>query len=165
MTPASQSSQTSSGTVFKRVFGSEHAYVLRVLHRLGAREADAEDIAHDVFVIFLRRIRDYDRKRPIRPWLRAIASRVAANHRALARHRVEQLGDDAMCAAKGTTDADEWVMAFDSMKALDEERRAILVLHDVWGYSMPEIAERLGIPLNTGYTRLRLARKSLRECE
>jgi RNA polymerase sigma-70 factor (ECF subfamily) len=39
------------------------------------------------------------------------------------------------------------------------ERRAVLLLHEVEGHRMPEIAESLGIPLNTAYSRLRLARQ------
>jgi RNA polymerase sigma-70 factor (ECF subfamily) len=34
-------------------------------------------------------------------------------------------------------------------------------MHDLEGFAMPEIAHALGIPLNTGYSRLRLAREEL----
>jgi RNA polymerase sigma-70 factor (ECF subfamily) len=36
-------------------------------------------------------------------------------------------------------------------------------MHDLDEVGMPEVAETLGIPLNTGYSRLRLARKELAE--
>jgi RNA polymerase sigma-70 factor (ECF subfamily) len=32
-------------------------------------------------------------------------------------------------------------------------------LHDVEGHSIPDVASTLGIPLNTAYSRLRLARE------
>lgn len=155
--------ESTTGTRFRRIFGSEHTYVLGVLRRLGIRGSDAEDVAHDVFVVFLRRIGDYDRSRPIRPWLRAIATRVAADHRRLARHRHERLVGDETDELRGTAStSDAWIAALDLVRILDQERKSILVLHDILGYSMPEITSRLGIPLNTGYTRLRLARASLR---
>jgi RNA polymerase sigma-70 factor (ECF subfamily) len=46
-----------------------------------------------------------------------------------------------------------------ALAALDLDKRAVLVMHDVDGHPMPEIAEALSIPLNTAYSRLRLARE------
>ena len=46
-------------------------------------------------------------------------------------------------------------------EALDElplERRALLVMHDLEGQPVPAIAQAMGAPLNTTYSRLRLAR-------
>ena len=45
-----------------------------------------------------------------------------------------------------------------ALGALNLEQRAVLCLHDIEGATMPEVAEALGIALNTGYSRLRLAR-------
>ncbi len=39
-----------------------------------------------------------------------------------------------------------------------ESRRAVFVMHELDGISMPDIVQALEIPLNTGYSRLRLAR-------
>jgi len=41
------------------------------------------------------------------------------------------------------------------------DKRAVLVMHDMDGVAMPKIAEALSIPLNTAYSRLRLARQEL----
>jgi RNA polymerase sigma-70 factor (ECF subfamily) len=41
---------------------------------------------------------------------------------------------------------------------VDVDRRAVLILHDLDEVHVPEIAQALGIPLNTAYSRLRLAR-------
>jgi len=45
------------------------------------------------------------------------------------------------------------------LATLDPDRREVLVLHDLKGYSAPEIAEILATPLNTVYSRLRRARR------
>jgi RNA polymerase sigma-70 factor (ECF subfamily) len=42
---------------------------------------------------------------------------------------------------------------------LEPKRRAIMILHDIDGQPMPAIAEALGVPLSTAYSRLRLARE------
>lgn len=44
------------------------------------------------------------------------------------------------------------------LQSLELERRAVFVMHEIDGSPMPEIADALGIPLNTAYSRLRLAR-------
>jgi len=46
-----------------------------------------------------------------------------------------------------------------ALGSVDADRRPIFIMHDLDGYAMPEIIETLGIPLNTGYSRLRLARQ------
>jgi RNA polymerase sigma-70 factor (ECF subfamily) len=65
--------------------------------------------------------------------------------------------DDAMEANQ----ARELVMR--ALQALSVDRRAVLVMHDLDGFGMPEITTALSIPLDTGYSRLRLARKDLKE--
>ena len=63
------------------VFHAECDYVARTLRRLGIREADLEDLTHDVFVTFHRKLHQYDPSRPVRPWLFGIAFRLASEHR------------------------------------------------------------------------------------
>ena len=43
--------------------------------------------------------------------------------------------------------------------AIDVGRRAVLVLHEIEEMTAPEIAESLSLPINTVYSRLRLARQ------
>jgi RNA polymerase sigma-70 factor (ECF subfamily) len=46
------------------------------------------------------------------------------------------------------------------LSELDEPKREVFTLVDVHELSVPEAAEALGIPLNTAYSRLRVARQS-----
>jgi RNA polymerase sigma-70 factor, ECF subfamily len=145
--------------------------VWNTLGRLGVRDADREDLTHDVFVTFHRRREDYDPARPLRAWLHGIALRVALGHRRLARQKAEVLcpGSEGEGAADGAPLADERLareedlaLVVEALAAVERDRRALLVRHDVDGVGMPEIARALGIPLNTAYSRLRLARGELR---
>jgi RNA polymerase sigma-70 factor (ECF subfamily) len=45
---------------------------------------------------------------------------------------------------------------------LDDDQRAVFVLYEMEGLSMPEVAEALGCPQTTAYSRLYAARKVLR---
>jgi RNA polymerase sigma-70 factor (ECF subfamily) len=48
-----------------------------------------------------------------------------------------------------------------ALETIPIERRAVIVMHDIDGLPIPEVAETLGIPANTAYSRLRLARAEL----
>ena len=149
---------------FPTVYVAELGYVWSTLRRLGVQERDLEDLCHDVFVIVFRNLSVYDARRPIRPWLFGIAFRVASDYRRSARFRREVPGTtrEVVCSAPR---ADEVMLTHERqrlvVRALDElelERRAVFVMHDIDGHVMPDIAAALGVPLNTAYSRLRLAR-------
>ena len=149
---------------FAGVYGAEFTYVWNTLRRLGVWERDLEDLCHDVFVIVFRILDQYDARRPIRPWLFGIAFRVASDYRRSARHRREVTGT-TIDAPSTAPPADEIMLrrerqrlVMQALEALELERRAVFVMHDIDGHVMPDIAAALGVPLNTAYSRLRLAR-------
>jgi RNA polymerase sigma-70 factor (ECF subfamily) len=43
---------------------------------------------------------------------------------------------------------------------LDEPKREVFVMVEILGMTVPEVAQALDMPLNTAYSRLRLARQS-----
>jgi RNA polymerase sigma-70 factor (ECF subfamily) len=146
------------------VFDENFDYVWNTLRRFGVREADLEDLVQDVFLKIYVRSADYDSTRPLRPWLFGFAYRVAADYRRLARHRVEaHSGPRDVAAAQPSVDErieshEERILVRQALESVDLDRRAVLILHDLDELPVPEIADALGIPLNTAYSRLRLAR-------
>jgi RNA polymerase sigma-70 factor (ECF subfamily) len=54
-------------------------------------------------------------------------------------------------------------LVLEVLDALDEPKRVVLIMHDIDGYAVPMVAQTLGIPVNTAYSRLRLARQAFRE--
>jgi RNA polymerase sigma-70 factor, ECF subfamily len=158
-----------SDAEFRVIFEREFGYVMNTVRRLGVREADLEDLVHDVFLTFHKRLADYDPSRPLRPWLFGIAYRVVADHRRLARNRNELLGKGDEEKVDSSRGVEELVAAerdrnlvLRALQSIPDERRAVFLLHDLDGANMPEIAHALSIPLNTGYSRLRLARRDFR---
>jgi RNA polymerase sigma-70 factor, ECF subfamily len=150
---------------FRAVFDREFDYVWTSLRRLGVRDSDREDVAQDVFVRVHRQFPSYDRSRPIRPWLFAFAARCAADWRRQTRHRVEVLGTRGE-PASSTSSADAAIataedagLVLRALQSVDIDRRAVFILHELDECPMKEIARSLGIPLFTGYSRLRVARK------
>lgn len=165
---AALQSVPSLSPAFTAIYRAELTHVVHTLRRFGVREADLEDLAHDVFVTVHRRLADYDASRPIKPWLSGIAYRVALDHRRLARHRFESPFQRAESEERAdpSTGTDERLaeqqmrgIVLAALDQIDLDRKAILVMHDLDEQPMSEIARALAIPLNTGYSRLRLARK------
>jgi len=168
--PASQlpNGATAPGTVdFQSLYKQEFGYAWTTLRRLGVRESDLADLAHDFFIVVFRHLGDYDRARPVKPWLFGIAFRVVSDYRRSARFARERLGDPPEVVDR-TAPADEQIAERQAREAvvraleeLDLDRRAVLVMHDLDGHPVPEIAAALTIPLATAYSRLRLAREDL----
>jgi RNA polymerase sigma-70 factor (ECF subfamily) len=146
------------------LYRSEFSYVWKALRRLGAPPHDIEDLVHDVFVVVHRHLADYDPARPMRPWLFGITVRVLADFRRAGRNLHEVVGDagEPVDAAPGPHERMEGVEArtllLKALDTVDLDQRAVFVLHEIDDIPVPEIATALGIPLNTAYSRLRLAR-------
>jgi RNA polymerase sigma-70 factor (ECF subfamily) len=143
---------------FYAVYERELSYVWKTLGRLGVAPADLADAVHDVFVIVHRRWDDIDLARPIRPWLFGVARRVAAGMR---RKRRELPSPDLQAAVDASPHAERDLL-WRVLDSLDDERREVVILHDLEGYTGAEISEQLGIPTNTVHSRLRLAREDMR---
>jgi RNA polymerase sigma-70 factor (ECF subfamily) len=154
---------------FRKLFDDHFSYVWGALLRLGVRAEDAEDRALDVFVAIHEKIAKYDESRPIRPWLLGFAYRVASHARRAEGRRREVFGVDVALAAPGALpdalaiESEERSILADALDELDLEKRAVVVMHDWLGEPIPDVAVALGIPLNTAYSRLRLARAELTE--
>lgn len=150
---------------FRHVFDAQAAYVAASLGRLGVAPSDRDDLVVEVFVRVHREIDRYDASRPIRPWLFAFAARVASEHRRLARHRREVLGEEAELVAPSSDAPDRRLeteaarqLVEQALEALDDDKRAVFVLHDLDDTPVPEIARALSIAEGTAYSRLRAAR-------
>jgi RNA polymerase sigma-70 factor (ECF subfamily) len=59
--------------------------------------------------------------------------------------------------------SDELQVLWKLLAQIDPPRREVLVLADIEEMTAPEISEAVGIPLNTVYSRLRVAREEFSE--
>ncbi|MEM6296982.1 MAG: RNA polymerase sigma factor [Myxococcota bacterium] len=145
------------------LYDAQLAWVLATLRRLGIPDAEVDDVAHELFLVVHRKLSAYDRARPLRPWLFGIAYRVARDHlrRGSARLRmVQSIRPAEAVDLELQTEARQQLERIQrALDSLDYERRATFVMHELDGFSVPEIADVLGCPLNTLYSHLRRARK------
>ena len=149
---------------FAQLYARHHAYVWRILRRLGVPDAALEDATQDVFVVVHRRRDSLDPDASVRSWLFGIARRVAADlHRGnrRLRRRLEAVPEappvPPLDEEVSRAEAADFVRRF--LDRLDDGHRMVFVLADVEGLTAPEISDAMQIPVNTVYSCLRSTRK------
>jgi RNA polymerase sigma-70 factor (ECF subfamily) len=170
--PATEDEAILRARAFRAMYDAQVDFVWRNLRRLGVSEAESEDKTQEVFVIAHRRFHEFeDRGHGPRAWLFQIVLRVASDARRHRRRHPEDPDGGAALrqAAVGPQQADALAQR-ESLEKLDRAldsievgRRAVLVLHEIEEMTAPEIAQIMSIPLNTVYSRLRVARAELDE--
>jgi RNA polymerase sigma-70 factor (ECF subfamily) len=147
----------------------EHApFVWLSLQRLGVRSADIEDLLQEVFIVVHKRLATFDGSARMTTWLFGICLRVAAAHRRRAYNRREAIvpapAEEALADSASPEDLASNRQAQARLAAIldtmDLEKRAIFVMFELDELSCEEIAEILGVPLGTVYSRLHAARKA-----
>jgi len=152
---------------FREVFEEHAPYVWRVLRRLGVPESDVEDLCQEVFVVVHRKLPGFEGRSSVRTWLYSICVRTASDHRRRAHVRREKVTDRPPERA-GSAPQQQQLERRQARALLDaallklpEDKRAVFVLYEVEGLSMPEVAEAVGCPLQTAYSRLYSARDAV----
>jgi RNA polymerase sigma-70 factor (ECF subfamily) len=170
--PPSKPGSGEDALAFRRLYEAQIDFVWRNLRRLGVREADVDDRTQEVFVVAHRRFGEFEeRGHGPRAWLFQIVLRVASEaRRHERRHPVDPDGGVAQerqsvgpSQARSVETRQQLDLLDRALRSIDMGRRAVLVLHEVEEMTAPEVAEVLGIPLNTVYSRLRVAREELEE--
>lgn len=143
----------------------EHArFVWRSARHLGVREADLDDVCQEVFLTVHRKLGGFEGRSSLRTWLYGICLRVASDHRRRAHVRREIALSTppprAVEPEQHTTVAKQqarqrlaWIL-----DQLDEDKRAVFVLYEIEELTMKQVAEVVGCPLQTAYSRLHAAR-------
>jgi len=154
----------------RAVFEEHVDHVGNSLRRLGVRDADVPDLVQEVFVVMHRILPDYDPARPMWPWIFGVVYRTAAAYRRKAGREVLDDGSLADARIDSSANLDEAMrkgedrqLVIEALQHVEIHRRAVFVMADIDDVPIPDIAQALGIPLNTAYSRLRLARADFRE--
>ncbi|HSO35034.1 MAG TPA: sigma-70 family RNA polymerase sigma factor [Labilithrix sp.] len=148
------------------LFDAHYDAIWRTLRRLGIPDADADDAAQRVFVVASRRLDTMEQGHEGR-YLYGIAVRVASELRRRAPSRRELMDDATLATIADDAPGPEEVLleneARDALDAalcgMDDELRAVLVLVEIEGLSVADLAASLEVPPGTAASRLRRARE------
>jgi RNA polymerase sigma-70 factor (ECF subfamily) len=152
-------------TTCLEAFDRELDYLFETLRRLGAGPREAEDLAQEVFVVLHRNWPTLDLTRPLRPYLFGVAFRIVCAHR---RRRAREIphpvldAPDTAASPEGLLQSKQSVEVL--MAALERvplPRRVVIVMHDLDGVPIADVARRMSLSRFGAYARLRKARKEL----
>jgi len=150
----------------EELFRRHAPLVYRLAYRLVRNATEAEDVLQEAFVEVLASIHGYRGEAPLRSWLCRIAVRRALRHRNR-RTRSAQLellsgGAEVAQDAVALLDSRAILRSINALlDQLTEDKRAIFMLHEVEGYSLPEAAALLGISVTAAKKRVWRARRDL----
>jgi len=117
-----------------------------------------------VFVTVHRRLASFEGRSTLRTWLYGICIRVASEHR-----RRPHVRKETPLSEPPHESHEQFAIGPDSnfeqrsavqrlLAVLDEDKRQVVVLYEIEGFSMKEVAEIVQCPLQTAYSRLHAGR-------
>jgi RNA polymerase sigma-70 factor (ECF subfamily) len=147
--------------------------VERWVRRLAGPGADIEDLVHDVFLVALRRHREFRGDAEVSTWLFRIAQFIVRKH--CFRRRLHGFlnlmfrGHSTAQAPHSPTPLEELerrqqcALLYQALDRLPEKYRTPIILFDIDGRTAAEVAELLGIKVNAVWVRIHRARARLLE--
>jgi RNA polymerase sigma-70 factor (ECF subfamily) len=149
---------------FDALYLAERERVLALCLHVTGRRADAEDALQEAFLAVHRGLGRFRAEASPSTWLHRIALRAAL--RVKARRRGGEPLDPELAGPGLEADLERRSEArriTEALARLPAGLRTVLALFAVEGFTHPEIAEVLGVPEGTVWSRLHAARKRLRE--
>jgi len=154
----------------REVYEEHGPFVCRSLRHLGAPEADLDDLLQEVFLVVHKRLQDYEEKGRARSWLYSICVRVTHAHRRKTTRSKSLLGKEREGPSEQSAppsqleqlqDRESLAFGLRLLEQLPPEQREVFVLYEVEDMKMTEIAQAVGSPLQTVYSRLYKARERI----
>lgn len=167
----------SAASKFEELMRPQVEFLHRLAWRFTGSTADAEDLVQDVLLKLYPRSEELAGIERLRPWLAKVLYRQYVDFvRQRARSPVAapaedgQVADDVLAALAAAQDGPDGEVERGELRArilaaleqLNPEQRAVVVMHDVEGYTLEELEPILGAPLGTLKSRLHRARQRLR---
>ena len=152
--------------IFNRVLKDHRDRIYgHALHCLRNPE-DAADVTQEAFLRLWHRGPDLDESR-LAAWLTRVAHNLVIDHARRARTVHTYLGAPDTEAVQGlaappTPDHDGQRALLDALQTLPPETRSMMMMHYFQGLKVREIADHLGLNINSVKVRIHRARKALR---
>jgi RNA polymerase sigma-70 factor (ECF subfamily) len=154
---------------FQTIYRTYFELVWSTARRLGVPPDAMDDVVQEVFIVIHNKLDTLERPEALRSWIYGIARRTVSTYHRGQRARIplsiqagierEAISLEPTPLAHTETSA-ELQMLFNLLDELDELKREVFALVEIEELSVPQVAELLGIPLNTAYSRLRAARQA-----
>lgn len=157
------------GELVEATYRDVYTLCLRIL----GNPHDASEATQDAYLKAWRGLHSFRGDAMFETWLYRVASNAAlSKHRGRKRRQSHEAGieDDALMQLPGRDSVEatagtriEVRALEDALARLPEQHRTAIVLRDVYGMSIEEIAEQLGISTTAAKVRVHRARKKLKD--
>jgi RNA polymerase sigma-70 factor (ECF subfamily) len=157
---------------FRSIYDDYFDFVWTSTRRLGVPVDAVDDVVQEIFVVVNARLSTIEHPASLRSWIYGVVRRtVSTYHR---RRRVrgaseshDPFEDGASPMQPSPLDltvlSDEIRLLWCLLGELGPLKREVFVLAELEEMTMPEIAEAIGVPVNTAYSRLRVAREEFND--
>jgi RNA polymerase sigma-70 factor (ECF subfamily) len=179
---------TKEARYFKSLVGRYQHRVYNVAFRILGNAHESEEVVQDTFLKVLQNLEKFHGRSTFAAWLFTISHNLCVD---LLRNRkrkgsyqmvsfdpqssheedavevnlnvVSQIADTEPGPAHRVDHLEEQATIAASLEKLPESQRAVLVLHDIEGFSYQEISEMVGVSIGTVRSRLHYGRLKMRE--
>jgi RNA polymerase sigma-70 factor (ECF subfamily) len=137
--------------------------VSRVLRHHGIADVEADDLCQEIFLIIYRHLGAFRGEGRLRTWIHRLASREATRYirRGQARRLLVLIRERPVVRPYAENQAPHRRYLDELLSRLSPERRVALVLFEIEGRLVEEIADLCGCAVNTVWTRIHRARAQL----
>jgi RNA polymerase sigma-70 factor (ECF subfamily) len=159
----------STAPSFQDVYRRYFDFVWSSVRRLGAEAEATDDLVQEVFIVIHGKLASLEKPEALRSFIYGVVRRTVSTHRRAKRSRpvagfTASIGPEAVSHSPTPleqTEANAELQVLRKLlEELDEPKREVFALVELEELTVPEAAEVLEIPLNTAYSRLRLARQA-----
>lgn len=155
------------GLAWRTLFDRHYPKVERLVRALGIADAEAEDLAQEILLIVYKNLAKFRGESRLGTWIARLAAREAirsAKRRRLRRSFLEIFAREKTAPAPtdfAENEASRRLYLQQLLGRLSPDRRFALVLFEIEGLGVAEIAELAGCKENTVWTRIHRARVDL----
>lgn len=163
-TPSEAARVSYSPSCLREALRQYARYVIGLLGRLGVAPADVEDVAQEVYLAIHAQIGSAEARTSFKTWLCGVCRHKAADYRRK-RARREQLAItrpsepplEVECPQGRLLQQEAKEVLRRALSRLPDEQLEVFVLHAVEDLPMKDVAALVGCPIDTAYTRYRVA--------
>jgi RNA polymerase sigma-70 factor (ECF subfamily) len=157
---------------FRTIYHDYFDFVWTSARRLGVPVDAVDDVVQEIFVVVNARVSTIEQPASLRSWIYGVVRRTVSTYHRGRRARGasewhEPFEDSAGPMQPSPLDlavlSDEIRLLWRLLGELGPLKREVFVLAELEEMTMPEIAEAIGVPVNTAYSRLRVAREEFND--
>lgn len=154
---------------FEELIAPHMNALFKVAFQYTGNQHDAEDLLQDLLLFLFTKQDEMQHIEKLKPWLmRCLYNRFVDMYRKKQRQpQLEDIQDEKVQPLfkhqdnhQQTEQKDEIYAALNTLTA---DQRAVITLHDINGYTLPELAEIMAVPLGTLKSNLHRARNTLKK--